>query len=182
MSADSGAAAVAIRRSRPDDAEAYARLMSREEVFGNLLQLPYPSAEQWRERLAKQPEGSLSLVAELQGDVVASGGLFPVTPSFAARRRHALGLGLSVAQEAQGRGVGTALMRAMLDWADNWAQVLRIELHVFADNARAIALYERFGFVREGLHRAYALRAGVYADTLSMARLHPRQPLLPAAR
>lgn len=47
---------------------------------------------------------------------------------------------------------------------------------MFADNTRAIALYERFGFVREGLHRCHALRDGVYVDTLSMARLHPNPP------
>ena len=64
--------------------------------------------------------------------------------------------------------------------ADRWAQVLRMELQVYADNARAIALYESLGFVREGLHRGYALRDGAYVDSLSMARMHPNPPRIAA--
>jgi putative acetyltransferase len=67
-------------------------------------------------------------------------------------------------------------MDALLDYADNWGQVLRIELGVYADNARAIRLYERCGFQHEGRMRAYALRDGQYVDSLAMARLHPRPP------
>ena len=87
-------------------------------------------------------------------------------------------LGISVSPSAQGQGIGNALMAAMLDYADNWAQVLRIELTVFSDNERAIRLYERHGFEHEGRHKAYALRNGVYVDALAMARLHPRQPVV----
>ena len=47
----------------------------------------------------------------------------------------------------------------------------RIELTVFADNAAAIRLYEKFGFELEGTHRAYAYRDGQFADALCMARL-----------
>ena len=45
-------------------------------------------------------------------------------------------IGISVAPEAQGQGVGTALMQAMCDYADRWMGVLRIELTVYVDNAR----------------------------------------------
>ena len=51
--------------------------------------------------------------------------------------------------------------------------MLRVELSVFTDNARAIALYQRCGFEIEGTLWAYALRDGRYADVLTMARLHP---------
>ena len=67
-------------------------------------------------------------------------------------------------------------MQALIDYADQWGHVLRIELTVFADNTRAIALYERFGFEHEGRQRGYALRHGVYSDVLAMARLHPNPP------
>jgi putative acetyltransferase len=89
-------------------------------------------------------------------------------------------LGVSVAREAQGRGVGKALMAALCDYADNWAGVLRLELTVYADNERAIGLYRKFGFVVEGTHRAYAMRDGRYVDALAMARLHQNPPALPA--
>ena len=44
---------------------------------------------------------------------------------------------------------------------------------VYADNARAQALYRRFGFVQEGVHRCHAMCDGVYVDSVSMARLNP---------
>ena len=172
-----------VRRARPSDAADFARIMGSPEVYANLMQLPLPSEEMWRQRLDgghDADHGDLRLVAELDDRVVASAGLHPVAR---LRRRHAAMLGISVMPEAQGRGVGAALMQAMCDYADGWAQVLRIELTVFTDNARAIALYPRFGFRIEGTHRAYALRNGAYMDVLSMARLHPRQPVVawPAA-
>ena len=89
-------------------------------------------------------------------------------------------LGISVAREAQGRGVGSALMAAMCDYADRWAGVLRLELTVYTDNAAAVALYRKFGFVVEGTHRAYAMRDGRYVDAHAMARLHPDPPRIQA--
>jgi putative acetyltransferase len=164
-----------IRATRPEDAADIAAYMADPAVFGDLLQLPHPTEAQWRERLSAPRAGNdLSLVAEQGGRVVASAGLFNQRAQL--RRQHASALGISVATPAQGQGIGRALMAALTDYADRWGQILRIELSVFADNTRAIALYERFGFVREGLHRCHALRDGVYVDTLSMARLHPNTP------
>ena len=166
-----------LRRATTRDAEALSRSMGDPAVFPGLMQLPYPNDEQWTTRLAdlNTPARSndLLLVAERDGQLVGSAGLHPAVQ---LRRRHVSMLGISVAAPAQGQGVGTALMQALCDFADGWAQVLRIELTVFSDNARAIRLYEKFGFEHEGTHRAYALRDGVYADVLSMARLHPRPP------
>jgi L-phenylalanine/L-methionine N-acetyltransferase len=73
-----------------------------------------------------------------------------------------------------GRGVGTELMEAALDLADNWLNLTRIELRVYVDNAPAIALYEKFGFEVEGTHRYFAFRNGEYVDAYSMARLRVR--------
>lgn len=176
------AGAITVRRMEPRDAAAMAGIMSDPAVYANLMQLPYPSEPQWAARLASpEPDGGvgLRLVAELAGEVVGNLGLQPVDGR--VRRRHVATLGIAVSSAAQGRGVGRALMQAALDYADRWAQILRIELQVFPDNRRAIALYERFGFVHEGRHRAYALRDGGYVDSLSMARLHPNPPRLPPA-
>ncbi len=171
-----------IRRATRQDAAAFARLMAEPAVAAQLLQLPYQSAEHWEARLAEPPRPGLpdlTLVAERGGEVLANAGLF--TPSVALRRRHAASLGLVVAEQAQGQGIGNALMRALLDYADHWAMLLRIELTVYSDNVRAIALYRRHGFEVEGTHRAYALRDGLFVDALAMARLHPRPPQLPTS-
>lgn len=168
-----------LRRATADDAAAYASLMGDPQVFPGLMQLPYPSEAFWRERLAA-PAGptvqDLHLVAVRGGQVVGSAGIHPVGP--AVRRRHAMSLGISVAAPAQGQGVGQALMGGLLDYADNWAQALRVELTVFVDNLRAIALYRRHGFETEGRLRGYALRAGQYVDAFTMARWHPAPPAL----
>jgi putative acetyltransferase len=172
---------ITIRRTTPKDAAAMARIMGDPEVLPNLMQLPYTSTEIWEQRLTENDapgKTHLSICAERDGVLVGSAGLHPVA---AIRRRHVGQLGISVAREAQGQGVGKALMKALCDYADDWAQLLRIELTVFADNERAIALYRQFGFQHEGTLRAYALRKGAYVDTLAMARLHPNPPQLPAA-
>jgi len=171
-----------LRRARPADAAALAEQLADPEVFPGLLQLPHAHVEAWQQRLNTPPvpgSADLMLVAEREGRVVGSAGLHPAGPQL--RRRHAMMLGISVLPSSQGQGVGQALMAALLDYADNWAQVLRIELTVYHDNQRAIRLYERHGFAPEGRLKAYALRNGVYEDVLAMARLHPRQPVVRAA-
>ena len=173
---------ILVRRASPKDAAAYARIMADPAVYAGLMQLPLPSEELWAARLAefcKPDRQDLMLSAELHGEVVGSAGLHPA--GTALRRRHVMHLGLSVAREFQRRGVGSALLAAICDYADHWAGVLRLELTVYADNEPAIALYRKFGFVVEGTHRAYALRHGEYADVHAMARLHPRPPTLPKA-
>jgi putative acetyltransferase len=94
---------------------------------------------------------------------------------------------MGVRDDWQGRGIGGALLAAAIDLAERWLQVTRIEIEVeatsgpFAANAAAIALHERHGLVREGLHRRHAFRDGVHVDTLSMARLRDRVPLSEAS-
>jgi putative acetyltransferase len=174
-----GAAGVTLRRAAAQDAESLATLMSDEAVYAGVLQMPYPSVERWRKRLDPQADDddSLHLLAVADGGVIASAGIQKL--GWTPRRRHAGWLGMTVSADWQGRGIGSLLMKALLDWADSWAGLLRIELTVYTDNTRAIALYERFGFVHEGTHRAYALRAGCYVDAHAMARLHPHPPQLP---
>ena len=172
-----------LRRSRPDDAQAIVRMMSDDAVYPNLLQLPYPSEERWRKRLEGNEEpGNTDLVlAAVEGDqLLGFAGLHAAGQQL--RRRHVMSLGITVSREAQGRGVGSALMEALTHYADRWGHVLRIELSVFTDNHRAIRLYRRFGFEEEGVKRAFALRDGAYADTLDMARLPPNPPRLPPVR
>lgn len=157
-----------IRRAEPDDAEAYYEIYSGPSAQGNTLQLPYPSAELWRRKLADPSDTQYNLVAVVGDRVVGS---ISITTYQRARRRHVGGIGMGVHDDWQSQGVGTALMEAIIDLAENWLNISRIELEVFTDNERAIRLYERFGFEREGTMRQHAFRDGKYVDTYMMARL-----------
>jgi putative acetyltransferase len=163
------AATISIRHSEPDDYEALHRIFSGPKAIWGTLQLPFPSRERWRKRLAEPSEGLFSLVASVEDDVVGSLGLrtFPNRP----RRRHAGGIGMAVRDDWHGQGVGTALMEAAIDLADNWLNLRRLELTVFTDNAPAIHLYRKVGFVTEGTLVDYVFRDGVYVDCFTMARV-----------
>jgi L-phenylalanine/L-methionine N-acetyltransferase len=173
--------AITVRRATPADAAAFARIMGDPAVYGGLMQMPYTNADIWSTRLkdlCEPGKADLMLVAELDGDIVGTSGLHPAGP--ALRRRHVLMLGISVSPSAQRRGVGSALMAAMCDYADRWVGALRLELNVYTDNAPAIALYRKFGFEIEGTQRGYAMRDGRYVDSHPMARLHPSPPRIEA--
>jgi L-phenylalanine/L-methionine N-acetyltransferase len=160
-----------IRRAEPDDYGAVYEMFNSPEVFGGTLQLPFPSREQWRQRLAETVDGTYNLVAVAGDRVVGmlSVHTFPNRP----RRRHVGSIGISVHAEWQGKGVGTALMRAGIELADNWLNLTRLELEVYTDNESAIRLYERCGFELEGTLRQHAFRNGRYVDSYIMARLRP---------
>jgi L-phenylalanine/L-methionine N-acetyltransferase len=162
---------ITVRRTEPDDYKALHRIFSGPRAVAGTLQMPLPSAETWRERLAEPPEGVYSLVACVEDEVV--GNLSLHTSPTRWRMRHVGSIGMAVRDDWQGKGVGTALMEATLDLADNWLNLTRIELSVYVDNAPAIALYKKFGFEVEGTHRRFAFRKGEYVDAFSMARLKP---------
>lgn len=160
-----------IRRAEVDDYSSVYEMFTSPNVYADTMQLPYPSREYWRKRIGEGSETVFSLVALVDECLVGmvSVETFPNRP----RRRHVGRIGISVHGEYQGKGVGTALMAAAVDLADNWLNLTRLELEVYADNAAAIHLYERFGFTYEGTLRQHAFRDGEYIDSNVMGRLRP---------
>lgn len=167
---------IVIRHAEPDDYRAIHDIHAQPAAFSGTLQLPFPSAETWKRRLADKPDGLYPLVACVDGAVVGMLGVW--IEGHSPRRRHAAGVGMAVHDRWQGRGVGTVLMKAGVDLADNWLGLTRLELNVFVDNEPAIRLYRRFGFEIEGTLRGYAMRDGVLVDALYMARLHEASPFM----
>ena len=167
---------ILIRAAEPGDAAAISSLLGRIGTFEGTLQLPDMPVASRLEMLQRLDTQSCKLVALAGEQVVGMAGLHMQHPSL--RRSHVRGLGIGIAPEWQRRGLGRQLMDRLLDWADQWGGVLRIELWVHVDNERAIALYRSLGFEEEGRHKAYALKNGCYVDSISMARLHPNPPRL----
>lgn len=160
--------ALKIRHSENDDIEAIHRLYCQSSCYSQTLQTPFPPLSRWQKRLEDLPDNQHSLVAIRDGRLVGQIGM----EVFAnPRRRHVANIGMAVDETVRGQGVGSALLESMKDLAFNWLAVRRIELEVYTDNLGAIALYERHGFVQEGLARDYAFRDGKYVDAYLMACL-----------
>jgi L-phenylalanine/L-methionine N-acetyltransferase len=160
---------ITIRRAEPSDYEAIAKICTYPKVIWGTLQVPFPSVEQWRKKIAEPQEGVYNLVACIDREVVGQIGLqtFPNRP----RRHHIGAIGMIVRDDWQGKGIGTQLMQAVVDLADKWLNLSRLELDVYPDNEPAIRLYRKFGFQVEGTQIGSAFRAGEYVDTLMMARI-----------
>ena len=159
--------AITIRAREPSDWQEFADLLALPKVRWGTLRLPFTSREQWRKAMESPVEGRTDIVAVLDGRIVGHAGLLQGK----GRRSHAGELFMSVHDEHCGRGIGTALLTALVDAADNWLNLKRLELTVYVDNEPAIRLYKKFGFEVEGTRRADAFRDGKFVDSLMMARV-----------
>jgi putative acetyltransferase len=163
---------VEIRPFSMDDAEALWRLFRQPGVLETTMTLPSQRLEQRRARYEALGDDDHMLVAIRHGEVAGTAALHVGT----GRRRHAATLGIAVSVTHQRAGVGEALMLAVLDLADRWLGLRRLELGVLVGNEAARRLYERHGFEPEGVLRQAVACEGELRDELCMARLRPAMP------
>jgi RimJ/RimL family protein N-acetyltransferase len=160
----------AIRRARPGDAAALVELA---EAVGSEPEGWLVTDGAWRsvgeERrylrtIARYPHAAV-LVAE-DGERIVGRLSLARDPHPASA--HVADLGLMVAASHRRRGIGRGLLDAAVQWARD-SGVRKLELHVLPHNAAAIALYEDFGFRREGVRKGHYQRSGRDLDAVLMA-------------
>jgi L-phenylalanine/L-methionine N-acetyltransferase len=161
-----------IRQADPSDAEQLTRLADAvsAEPEGWLISI----AGEWRsagderrflKAVRRYPHAAVFVAERDDGTVV---GRLSVGRDPHPASTHVADVGLMVAAAARRQGVGTALLRAAVDWARE-AGVRKLELHVFPWNEAAIALYDAFGFEREGYRKQHYRRGGEFVDAVLMA-------------
>lgn len=161
-----------IRRSDPADAEQLTRLADSvsAEPEGWLISV----AGEWRsagderrflKALRRYPHAAVFVAEREDGTLV---GRLSVGRDPHPASAHVADVGLMVAFDARRQGVGTALLEAAVEWARE-AGIRKLELHVFPWNEAAIALYEAFGFEREGFRKGHYRRGGEFVDAILMA-------------
>jgi RimJ/RimL family protein N-acetyltransferase len=173
---------IAIRHARPEDAATLVQLgttVGREEGAWLLNTNGWRSVTEERRylRALKRYPHAAVFVAEDDGRLV---GRLSLARDNHPSSHHVADLGLMIAASHRRRGIGRALLEQAITWARD-AGVRKLELHVFPWNEPAIALYESFGFEREGLRREHYRRDGEYVDAILMAyRLPPSTSSEPA--
>lgn len=144
-------------------------------VFENILGIPSEGVKRNEDYILNMDSNQHSFVAIIKAQsgeeiIIGSAGL---AVNSNHRRRHSGSMGIMIHKDYQNMGVGTALMEAIIDIADNWLMLVRVELTVFEDNERAIHLYEKFGFRKEGIKQLAGIRKGKYENEYLMARINP---------
>ncbi len=158
-----------IRPATPSDAEAIAAAEAdTARTPGLLVQWPGEiPVEAFRDKIAKLADHGRYIVAEENGAVVGHAMLDPMSMHASA---HLFQLTIVVHPGHVNRGIGTAMMRELLEWAQRDERVGKVELTVRAGNLRAQHLYRRFGFVEEARFRRRVRRIdGVFEDDIGMA-------------
>ena len=155
-----------VRRATPQDADGFAAVVAAVAEEGWIGSEPPVDVAAFARRLREMlTEGDVLFVLDDGGRIVGTAGLH------ATRANGVVALGMSIAAADRGRGGGRALLQAAIDHARG-AGMHKIELEVWPDNARAIALYEKFGFAVEGVRRDhYRRRDGSLRSSQLMALL-----------
>jgi RimJ/RimL family protein N-acetyltransferase len=160
-----------VRRAEPGDAQA---LVSLARDVGGEPEGWLITRSSWRSvaderrylRALRRHVGAAVYVAETDaGEIV---GRLSVARDPHPASKHVADLGLMVASGRRRQGIGSALLEQAVRWAHE-TDVSKLELHVFPHNTPAVALYERFGFVREGYRRGHYRRGDELVDAILMA-------------
>ena len=159
-----------VRRAEPGDAQGLKELG---DAVGGEPEGWLVTTNGWRNvaderrylRAIRRYPNAAVYVADLDGDIV---GRLSIARDQHPASRHVADLGLMVAQSYRRMGIGRALLQAAVEWGRQ-NEVRKLELHVFPYNEAAIALYEHFGFRREGYRKQHYRRGSDYVDAILMA-------------
>lgn len=162
-----------IRHILPDDLEAVHEILLSQSVLDGSMRLPNQTIEATRIRTEARP--GIYVFVALKGPDLVGFIELETYPNF-PRHRHVGDINLiAIHEKYQGKGVGRALMNAIIDLADNWLNLKRLSLEVWTTNSNAIRLYENCGFSIEGTHPAYVFTNGGYGDAHIMGRVLDRE-------
>jgi len=162
---------IILRAVEEEDLEDWQRWLSKPEIARGLI-MRYPVSRLAERQLIEQsarpqPNDKIFAIDTLAGLYIGSCGLHRI--SWEDRRAT---LGIFIGQRSQwGKGYGTDATRVLVRFGFDEMNLNRIDLHVFADNERAIRCYETVGFVREGVLRQFHYLEGGTVDIVVMSVL-----------
>lgn len=164
-----------LRKSQKGDAQAILDYFN--EIGGESEFLPFGTNEYefTLDEMQSSIEASnkacniLHMLAEIDGEI--AGVITASSYNRRERKRHIAELGISIRKKYWAIGLGSELMKALIEWAQNNKVTTKINLVVKEDNYNAIKLYKKFGFVQEGILRNDMCINGSYSNAIIMGRI-----------
>jgi diamine N-acetyltransferase len=160
---------VVLRAIEREDLPRFVQWLNDPDVlayFGRAIPLSLWQEQQWYEDMLQDPN-TFSLAVEFEGRHVGGAGLSKIDGCNSSAE---VGLFIGV-PDLWDRGLGYDTLHTLLRFGFEQINMNRIYLRVFADNARAVHLYEKSGFQHEGRWREAEYRHGRYHDLLWMSVL-----------
>lgn len=165
---------VTVRSATRQDAAAILDLSSSvigEEVYqltsSSEFKMTIEVEEEWIESHLQNPN-HIILLAEMNSKIV---GMLDFSNGHRLRIAHTGEFGMSVDKNLRNQGLGSLLLKVLIEWANKNETIEKIGLSVHNNNERAIALYKKMGFEVEGVRkRDLKYAEGQYIDTVVMGR------------
>lgn len=156
------------------DAEALVAFYNRvggETTFLSFEKDEYPlDVDAQRESITSTNESpNNTMILALDGSDII--GIGTISSSGKIKARHSGELGIVVEKAHQGQGIGSEIIRQLIDWCKGNGITTRIQLDTRCDNEMAVELYKRFGFEIEGCLKNSTLLNGVYYDLYVMGMM-----------
>lgn len=165
---------ITYRRAKEQDAKqivSFYNYVGGETSYLSFEKDEYPLNEQAQIQAIRSLEGNQTNIMLLAMDGEEIAGIATINSSHKIKARHDGELGIVVAKKYQGQGIGTELIRQLIEWAKSNGVTTKISLDTRADNTKAVNLYIKFGFVVEGCRRNATLLNGVYYDLYIMGMM-----------
>lgn len=162
---------IEVRPTKITDAEAFHKMLLDPAICRTTLQLPSQEFWQVENRLQESATWLHRFTAVADGEIVGS---IAMVQDQSPGKSHTGRLGMKVHRDYWSLGIGTRLVTAVTELADNWLNLTRLELDVNTDNPAGIRLYQKTGFQIEGTKRLHTFGDGRWSDSHFMARLTKR--------
>lgn len=167
-------AQIIYRRAQESDAEKivnFYNFVGGETSYLSFEKDEYPMnvKEQEEELRSLENKKTSIMLMAMDGEEIA--GIATINSSAKIKARHDGELGIVVAKKYQGQGIGTELIRQLIEWAKGNGVTTRISLDTRADNVKAVELYMKFGFIVEGCRKNSTLLDGKYYDLYVMGMM-----------
>lgn len=165
---------ITYRRAQESDAEKIVKFynfVGGETSYLSFEKDEYPLSVEEQIQSIRSLEGNQTNIMLLAMDGEEIAGIATISSSGKIKARHDGELGIVVAKKYQGQGIGTELIRQLIEWAKGNGVTTRISLDTRADNIKAVELYMKFGFVVEGCRKNSTLLNGKCFDLYVMGMM-----------